>query len=181
MQLTSQQTLPVSQTAAWEALNDMSILQACIPGCESLKAVGQDRYEVIVMAAVGPVKARFKGQLSLSDLQPPQSYRIDFEGQGGPAGHGKGSAQVRLESDGASTTLHYSATAAVGGKIAQIGQRLVDMAAQRMASEFFSQFDARLRELHPAPAAPAAMEQPARRGWLETILGWFRRRAHRAS
>jgi carbon monoxide dehydrogenase subunit G len=182
MQLTSQQTLPVPQTVAWDALNDMSILQACIPGCESLKAIGQDQYEVIVMAAVGPVKARFKGLLSLSDLQPPHSYRMAFEGQGGPAGHGKGSAQVRLEATEASvTTLHYSATATVGGKIAQIGQRLVDMAAQRMASEFFSQFDARLRELHPAPAAPAAMEQPVRRSWVETIFGWFRRLAHRAS
>jgi carbon monoxide dehydrogenase subunit G len=182
MELSNQQTLPVSQAIAWAALNDVGILQACIPGCEALTPLGDDRYEVVVLAAIGPVKARFKGRLALSDLQPPTSYRLAFEGQGGPAGHGKGSAEVRLESRSSNeTVLHYTAKASVGGKIAQIGQRLVDMAAQRMASEFFSQFDARLRELHPAPAAPAAMEQPVRRSWVETIFGWFRRLAHRAS
>jgi carbon monoxide dehydrogenase subunit G len=181
MQLSSQRTLPVGLSAAWDALNDIQILKACIPGCESLTAISPDMYEVVVLAAVGPVKARFKGLLALRDIDPPNAYRIEFEGSGGPAGHGKGSAQIRLEASGAATTvLHYTATASVGGKIAQIGQRLVDMAAQRMAGEFFAQFETRLREVEPveAPPAPAA---PVRMGWFEAIRGWLRRLARRAA
>lgn len=162
MQLTSSQTLPVSQQQAWEALNDVALLQASIPGCESMTASGDNQYEVVITAAVGPVKARFKGRLQLENLQPPESYTLRFEGQGGAAGHGKGHADVRLQADGARTTvLHYSAHASVGGKIAQIGSRLVDMAAQKMATEFFTAFQAALQERYgaapavPAPAAPA--------------------------
>jgi carbon monoxide dehydrogenase subunit G len=186
MQLSSTQTLPVDQATAWAALNDIAILQACIPGCESLQAIGPERYQLFVTAAVGPVKARFKGLLVLSDLQPPASYQLQFEGQGGPAGHGKGSAQVRLEAAGpAATVLHYTVQATVGGKIAQIGQRLVDMAAQRMAVDFFQRFDAHLRELHPVPAtqpepAAAADGPPANAGWLSALRAWWRRLTRRA-
>jgi carbon monoxide dehydrogenase subunit G len=145
MKLEQQRPLPVSQAQAWAALNDTEVLKACIPGCEALTQVDDQQYELLLVAAVGPVKARFKGRLALTDLQPPASYRLDFEGSGGMAGHGKGSAQVRLEPTGTDTcTLHYVATAQVGGKIAQIGSRLVDMAAQRMAREFFTAFDAAL-------------------------------------
>lgn len=130
MQISNQRTLSVSQAIAWNALNDVGILQASIPGCEALTQLGAERYEVVVLAAEGPVKARFKGRLELSDMQPPSSYRLAFEGTGGPAGHGKGAAAVRLEVIGhQETVLHYAATAQVGGKIAQIGQRLVDAAA----------------------------------------------------
>jgi len=154
MHISNQQTLSVSRQHAWDALNNVDVLQKAIPGCESLVETAPQNYEVHILAAVGPVKAKFKGKLKLADLQPPASYRIDFEGQGGAAGHGKGSAAVRLEptSDN-SCALHYEATAAVGGKIAQIGQRLVDMAAQKMASDFFQNFNAQLELLHPAPAA----------------------------
>jgi len=174
MQLTSQQSLPVTQQQAWAALNDAEMLKASIPGCESLISLGEDQYELVVQAAIGPVKARFKGKLTLSDLQPPTSYTLQFEGQGGAAGHGKGSAQVRLEPSGAAqTVLHYTAHASVGGKIAQIGQRLVDMAAQRMAGEFFSNFDAQLRQRYPAVAqGPARAEsQPS---WWTRVRAWFR-------
>jgi carbon monoxide dehydrogenase subunit G len=165
MQLASQQSLPVSQAAAWAALNDTEILKACIPGCESITETEPNHYDVAMTAAVGPVKAKFKGKLKLSDLNPPQSYVINFEGQGGAAGHGKGKAEVRLEPQGdAETLLQYTATASVGGKIAQIGSRLVDMAAQKMAGEFFSKFDAALRERHPAPAAPEATPDTAPAG-----------------
>ena len=103
-----------------------------------------------ITAAVGPVKAKFKGKLSLADVTPPQSYTINFEGQGGVAGHGKGSAQVTLESIAPDeTVLHYKADASVGGKIAQIGQRLVDMAAQKMASEFFANFNREILARYP--------------------------------
>jgi uncharacterized protein len=174
MQLASQQTLPVSQDDAWAALNDTEILRACIPGCESIMPSGPNQYDVAMTAAVGPVKAKFKGKLKLSDLNPPTSYTLHFDGQGGPAGHGKGKAEVRLEPKGPrETVLHYTATATVGGKIAQIGSRLVDMAAQKMAVEFFAAFDQQLRQRHGVVAAP----QPAatRPGLVARIVAWFKR------
>lgn len=177
MELSSQQTLPVAQHLAWQALNDVDLLKAAIPGCESMTATGEGEYDVVVMAAVGPVKARFKGKLKLSDLQPPNAYTIHFEGQGGPAGHGKGNAQVRLEATGPhTTTLHYTATASVGGKIAQIGSRLVDMAAQKMAGEFFDKFTAVLVERHPPPVeAEAPVGEPAPSGFLARLIAWFKK------
>ncbi|MEF7617170.1 carbon monoxide dehydrogenase subunit G [Aquincola sp. MAHUQ-54] len=155
MELTNQQTLPVNQAEAWQALNDIALLQAAMPGCESITPTGENQYEVLVTAAIGPVKAKFKGKLTLADLDPPNAYNIQFEGQGGAAGHAKGTAAVRLEPEGpGSTILHYTAKATVGGKIAQIGSRLVDMAAQKMAGEFFEKFNALLEERHaPPPAA----------------------------
>ena len=175
MQLTNTQTLPVSQAQAWEALNDIALLQSAIPGCESITPTGENQYEALVTAAIGPVKAKFKGKLRLENLQPPTSYTLAFEGQGGAAGHGKGHAEIRLEATGPrETILHYTAHASVGGKIAQIGSRLVDMAAQKMATEFFETFNARLQERYqvaaepvPAPAAP--------QGLLARLAAWFRR------
>jgi carbon monoxide dehydrogenase subunit G len=178
MQLTSQQTLPVSQAIAWDALNDTEMLKAAIPGCESMTKVADNDYEVAMTAAVGPVKAKFKGKLKLSDLQPPESYKIAFEGQGGAAGHGKGTAAVRLEPTGAdTTTLHYTANAQVGGKIAQIGSRLVDMAAQKMAGEFFAKFEAQLREKYPPPATAEPAAAPAARpsGLVARFVAWLKR------
>jgi uncharacterized protein len=177
MQLTGQQTLPVSQDKAWAALNDTTLLQASIPGCESLTATADNEYEALIVAAIGPVKAKFKGKLKLSDIEAPKSYTMAFEGQGGPAGHGKGSAQVRLEPTGANETLlRYEANASVGGKIAQIGSRLVDMAAQKMAGEFFETFNAKLQERYgvvPAPAPEVAVA--ARPSLLARFLAWIRR------
>jgi uncharacterized protein len=175
MQLSNQQALPVSQDIAWAALNDTSLLQAAIPGCESITPTGENMFDVALMAAVGPVKARFKGKLKLMDLQPPNAYKLQFEGQGGAAGHGKGSAEVKLEWTGPhSTLLHYTAQATVGGKIAQIGSRLVDMAAQKMAGEFFDNFTQALAERYgvpaPAEAAPASWFTRLRL-WLRRLLG----------
>jgi len=173
MELTSQQTLPVNQQQAWEALNDIGLLQSAIPGCESIVASGDNQYEVAIMAAVGPLKARFKGKLRLEDLAPPTSYTMQFEGQGGTAGHGKGSAQVRLEAVGArETVLHYTANASVGGKIAQIGSRLVDMAAQKMANDFFATFNTKLAERYGVAAAPAPA---AARGLWARVVAFFKR------
>lgn len=175
MQLTEQQTLPVGQLQAWEALNDIALLQSAIPGCEGITPTGEHQYEVLVLAAIGPVKARFKGKLKLENLQPPSAYTIRFEGQGGAAGHGKGHADIRLEPAGAnSTVLHYTAHASVGGKIAQVGSRLVDMAAQKMATEFFESFNARLQEKYgvaPVPAEVVAAPQ----GLVARIVAWFKR------
>ena len=179
MELISQQALPVAQALAWEALNDTAMLQQAIPGCESITPTEPHQYEVVVLAAIGPVKARFKGKLKLSDIVAPTSYTIHFEGQGGAAGHGKGSAEVRLESTGPhSTLLHYSANASVGGKIAQIGSRIVDMAAQKMAGEFFTNFNQALIDKHGVPpeAAPASSPAPAAgSGVFTRLIHWFKR------
>ncbi len=145
MELTESHTLPVPQERAWEALNDTAILKVCIPGCESIEADGENTYAVALTAAVGPVKARFKGRMQLADIDAPRSYTIQFEGQGGAAGFGKGDARVTLEPAGENaTTLHYTASAQVGGKLAQIGSRLVDGAARKIAAEFFKRFGEQL-------------------------------------
>lgn len=141
MELTESHTLPVPQQRAWEALNDTAILKVCIPGCESIDADGENAYAVALTAAVGPVKARFKGRMQIADIDAPRSYTIQFEGQGGAAGFGKGDARVTLEPAGEdATTLSYTASAQVGGKLAQIGSRLVDGAARKIAAEFFKRF-----------------------------------------
>ena len=175
MELTSQQTLPVSQAQAWEALNDTELLRSAIPGCESIAPLGDNRYEVQLMAAIGPVRAKFKGKLQLENLQPPNAYTLRFEGQGGAAGHGKGHADIRLEATGPhQTLLHYTAHASVGGKIAQIGSRLVDMAAQKMATDFFQAFNSRLQERYGV--APVVPETPAAStGLLSRLTAWLRR------
>jgi len=177
MKLTGQEILPVTQAQAWAALNDIEMLKASIAGCEALNPLGENEYEALLSVAIGPVKAKFKGKLKLSDLQPPTSYQLAFEGSGGAAGHGKGTAQVRLESTGpATTTLHYEANASVGGKIAQIGSRLVDMAAQKMAGDFFAAFNAKLQEKYPGAAAADVVAGPvAGGGRLQRLMAWLGR------
>jgi len=141
MELTETYTLPVPQQRAWEALNDTEILRASIPGCESIEPDGENAYAVSLSASVGPVKARFKGRMQLTDIDAPNTYTIVFEGQGGGAGFGKGQTHVQLEPEGDDATkLTYTASAQVGGKLAQIGSRLVDGAARKLAGEFFKRF-----------------------------------------
>ncbi|MFM0059714.1 carbon monoxide dehydrogenase subunit G [Paraburkholderia phytofirmans] len=162
MELTETHTLPVSQQRTWEALNDTEVLRACIPGCESIDPDGENAYVVALSAAVGPVKARFKGRMQLTDIQAPNSYSIVFEGQGGAAGFAKGNAHVSLEADGETATrLSYTASAQVGGKLAQIGSRLVDGAARKIAGEFFKRFGAQLGGGDEGAAAPVAGENAA--------------------
>lgn len=141
MELTESYTLPISQQRAWEALNDTAILRASIPGCDSIEADGENVFALSMSASVGPVKARFKGRMRLTDIDAPRTYTIVFEGQGGTAGFGTGNAHVTLEPEGdAVTKLSYTASAQVGGKLAQIGSRLVDGAARKIAGEFFKRF-----------------------------------------
>jgi carbon monoxide dehydrogenase subunit G len=177
MELTAQQVLPVGQAQAWEALNDTTLLQQAIPGCEGMTPLGENQYEVLVMAAVGPVKARFKGKLKLEDLQPPDAYTLQFEGQGGPAGHGKGTAQIRLEAQGPrQTVLHYTVKASVGGKLAQIGSRLIDMAAQKMSADFFERFNEALKTRYGVTEeAPADAAAAATGGLWARVVAWLRR------
>ncbi|MGT2493251.1 CoxG family protein [Cupriavidus basilensis] len=133
MEMTQTRQLPVARQDAWEALNDTGLLKQCIPGCESIEPDGDNAYLVALTAAVGPVKARFKGRMALQDIQAPDSYTIQFDGQGGVAGFGKGTARVTLAPEGEQTVLTYTVNAQVGGKLAQIGSRLVDAAARKMA------------------------------------------------
>jgi carbon monoxide dehydrogenase subunit G len=157
MEMIGSQTLPVNQQVAWAALNDPEILKASITGCDELTRAGDSEFIAVVTAAVGPVKAKFKAKVSLMDVVAPTSYTIRFDGQGGVAGFGKGEAQIKLTPDGDQTTLlEYVAKANVGGKLAQIGSRLVDAAAKKMADEFFTKLKEELRRRHARPAAAEA-------------------------
>lgn len=153
MEMTGEERIPASQADTWAALNDPEMLKACVPGCESIDRTADNEYQVLMVARIGPVSAKFKGKLVLSDLKPPDSYAIAFEGQGGAAGFGKGSAQVQLAADGDGTLLRYQVKANVGGKLAQIGSRLVDGAAKKIAQEFFAAFNEKVGALHGAPQA----------------------------
>jgi uncharacterized protein len=161
MEMTGEQLILLPQQRVWEALNDPGILKACIPGCESIEKVSDTEYKVLLTAAIGPVKAKFNGKLLLADLNPPHSYSIAFEGMGGAAGFGKGAAQVSLLPEHNGTLLTYKATASVGGKLAQIGSRLIDGVAKKMADDFFAKFNATVA---PAPGPAAGPTGEARRG-----------------
>ncbi|MDH3321268.1 MAG: carbon monoxide dehydrogenase subunit G [Betaproteobacteria bacterium] len=155
MEMSGEERIPATQAATWAALNDPEILKACVPGCDSIERVAENEFQVLMVARIGPVSAKFKGKLALSDLQPPNSYAIAFEGQGGAAGFGKGSAQVRLAPDGEGTLLSYDVKANVGGKLAQIGSRLVDAAAKKISKDFFAAFNAKVGGQHGTEGAPA--------------------------
>jgi carbon monoxide dehydrogenase subunit G len=143
--MTGEQLIAASQQDTWKALNDPDVLKACVPGCESITLVNPDEYQVLMTARVGPVSAKFRGRLSLSDIKPPTSYALAFEGQGGAAGFAKGGAQVKLTPVSPhETKLYYDVKANVGGKLAQIGSRLVDAAAKKVADEFFQNFNKKM-------------------------------------
>lgn len=160
MKITGTYELEADRQAVWEALNDPEVLKACIPGCESLDKTGENELTATVTAKVGPVKAKFNGSVELKDLNPPASYRIEGSGKGGAAGFAKGGADVRLEErDGGGTVLSYDVDAQVGGKLAQIGSRLIDGTAKKLADQFFDNFRAHVET--PAEAAPAAADVAA--------------------
>lgn len=140
MELSNERHLPLPRATVWEALNDPAVLQACIPGCESFDRVDDNTYDATVTAKVGPVKARFNGRVTLTDLDPPASYSMSFQGKGGQAGFVKGSADVSLRETDAGCTVEYRARATLGGKLAQLGNRLVDGAARKTADDFFDRF-----------------------------------------
>lgn len=166
MEMTGEQLIGQPQQKVWEALNDPEVLKACIPGCDTIEKVSDTEYKMTMTAAVGPVKAKFSGKLFLSDLNPPTSYKLAFEGSGGAAGFGKGTAAVSLNQENPSTTkLSYSASAQIGGKLAQVGARLIDGVAKKMADDFFKAFTNRLGAAAPAAAveataAPGAAQAP---------------------
>ena len=159
MDMTGEFRLPAPRETVWKALNDPEILKQSIPGCEELVKVSDTELTARVAAKVGPVSARFNGKVTLSDLDPPNGYTISGEGQGGVAGFAKGGAQVHLKDQGGGTLLTYAVQAQIGGKLAQIGSRLIDATARKMSEDFFTRFAAAVSAA--APAAAAAPEAPS--------------------
>ncbi|WP_298822542.1 carbon monoxide dehydrogenase subunit G [uncultured Roseibium sp.] len=185
MQMTDSQRIEASREKVWEALNDADVLKASIPGCEELIKHSDTELEAKVKLKVGPVKATFGGKVTLNDLDPPNGYKIEGEGSGGVAGFARGGATVRLEEDGPDATiLHYDVDAKVGGKLAQLGARLIDSTSKRLAGEFFAAF---AQQVAPSPQTEAASsnevdqtlgdasQDPSageeKKGWLGGLFG----------
>lgn len=158
MDMSGERRIPAPREKVWAALNDPEILQASIPGCESMEKLSDTELKATAAVKIGPISARFTGRVNLLDLDPPNSYRIEGEGQGGVAGFAKGGATVKLTDDGADTLLSYDVKAQVGGKIAQLGARLIDATAKQMADAFFDRFAA---AVGAAEAPDGAVVAPA--------------------
>lgn len=180
MDMTGEQRIAAPRQRVWEALNDPALLQRAIPGCDSLTRRddgAESGFDATVSQRIGPIQARFKGKVTLADLDPPASYTLKGEGSGGAAGFAKGEARIRLEEDGDSATkLIYSVKANVGGKLAQVGQRLIDQTAKSLADEFFVRFSEAVVAPEPAiageaatPASPATA-QNIREGGLSPMV-----------
>ena len=170
MEMTSTRSVPAPVATVWAALNDPATLMACIPGCESLEPDGENAFRIALAARIGPVAAKFTGRMQLADIDAPNGYTLTFEGQGGAAGFAKGDAKVQLapEENGATTALSYTVKAQVGGKIAQIGSRLVDGAAQKLADDFFARFSDAVAA--KAGVAPVTIAMPApRTPWVRYV------------
>ena len=140
MTMSGEVELEASREAVWAKLNDPEVLKACIAGCEELEKTDDGGFRAVVKVKIGPVSARFRGRVTLSDLEPPNGYKISGEGEGGVAGFAKGGATVKLSEKDRGTLLSYDVEAQVGGKLAQIGQRLINGAAKKLADEFFANF-----------------------------------------
>jgi carbon monoxide dehydrogenase subunit G len=182
MDMQGQRVLHVTQAQAWDALNDPAILKSCIPGCDKFELSEANVYNVGVAIKIGPVSAKFTGKVTLSDIQAPNSYALNFEAQGGVAGFGKGESRVSLHPHAEGCELQYTVHSTVGGKLAQLGQRLIDGAAKSLAEDFFKRFDEALQAKYPAvdaePTATASAEQPAASSgavpawvWIALVVG----------
>lgn len=158
MELKGETQIAASRQAVWEALNDPAVLARCIEGVESLTKAGDDRFDGVLNARVGPVRAKFTGAVTLSDLDPPNGYTISGEGKGGVAGFARGAAKVRLADEDGGTRLSYDVTSNVGGKLAQLGSRLIEGAARGYADSFFARLKAELEQ--PAAAQPEPILNP---------------------
>ena len=177
MDMKASRQLAVTQQQAWDALNDPEVLKTCIPGCDKVEATAENQYAVGMALKIGPVSAKFSGKITLSDIVAPSSYTISFEGQGGPAGHGKGNAQVRLTPNESGCELAYTVHAQVGGKVAQLGQRLIDGAAKGMAEDVFKRLDDEMQRRYPPPpdaaaALPTSAAETPAGGPLARVPAW---------
>ena len=174
MKLAEERHIAADPATVWAAVLNPQVLQACVPGCESLTGSPSEGFEAIVVQKVGPVKARFTGTVTLSEMVEAQSLRITGEGKGGVAGFAKGGAFVTMTADGTGTKLTYEVEASVGGKIAQLGSRIIDGFAKNLAEEFFNRFQSAIEG--PAQEAPAEAEEASTEGTQDTPKkGWFRR------
>lgn len=162
MDMQDTQRIGAPRAVVWAALNDPDVLKACIPGCESIEKTGENELAARVTLKIGPVKASFAGKVTLSNIDPPNGYTISGEGQGGAAGHARGGADVRLEADGDETILHYTVRAEIGGKIAQLGSRLIDATARKLAGQFFETF---AKVVGPEPPGDEAADLPKKKWW----------------
>jgi len=167
MEITGKQTIAAPRAKVWEALNDPAVLKQCLPGCDSVERVSPEEFKVVVVAAIGPLRARFNGKLLITEANPPASCVMLFEGQGGAVGFGKGSSSVQLQEVEGGTELSYTAQAQVGGKLAQVGSRLIDSVAKKMSDDFFAAFRKQVvpeqQEAASAPkATPAAAASAAK-------------------
>ncbi len=153
MEMSGEYRIPADRETVWKALNDPEVLRACIPGCQELEQTSDTSFSATVKTKVGPVSATFKGEVQLEDITPPAGYRIQGEGKGGVAGFAKGGANVQLADQGGDTVLTYDADARIGGKLAQIGSRLVAGTARKLADQFFSNFAE-----HVAPSSETSPE-----------------------
>ena len=165
MDMTGSQRIEASREVVYAALNDVDILRQCIPGCETVEKTSDTEMTAKVTLKIGPVKASFSGKVTLSDLDPPNGYTITGEGSGGAAGFAKGGAKVSLKADGEATILHYTVEAQIGGKLAQLGGRLIDATSKKLAGDFFEKFS---EIVGPIPEAEAT---ETKKGWLSKIIG----------
>nr|WP_316650669.1 carbon monoxide dehydrogenase subunit G [uncultured Gellertiella sp.] len=176
MDMTGSQRIDASREAVYAGLNDIDVLRQCIPGCDSIEKTSDTGMVAKVTLRIGPVKASFSGKVTLSDLDPPNGYTISGEGSGGMAGFAKGGAEVKLEADGAATILHYSVKAEIGGKLAQLGSRLIDGTARKLAGDFFETFGGIVGAPSPdpekGPEEPETGGEPAaKKGWISKLIG----------
>src|SRR5262245_26562414 len=173
MELTGQERIAAPRAQVWQALNDPEVLKACIPGCESIEMLSPTEMKARIALKLGPIKASFSGQVTLSNIDPPNGYTISGEGNGGSAGGAKGTAEVRLLEDGNGSLLTYRVNSQVTGKVAQLGARLVDAAAQKLAGDFFARFNELARQAVTATTQLAPAGQAARQSAVGSSWRWF--------
>ncbi|GAA6177252.1 CoxG family protein [Sulfitobacter pacificus] len=169
MKLSDSRTIDADVATVWAGLLDPEVLKACVPGCTEMSGSAEEGFEATVVQKVGPVKATFKGAVSMSEMNPPQSLTMSGEGKGGAAGFAKGGADVRLEAQGDTTILHYDVEAKVGGKLAQLGSRIIDGFAKKMADQFFENFSDAVGK--PAPEeAEETQDTEKKKGWFKKLV-----------
>lgn len=169
MELKDSRQIAASRDMVWEALLSAEVLKQCVPGCQEMTGTPEQGFEAVVVQKVGPVKATFKGAVTLEDMIAPESVTISGEGKGGAAGFAKGGAKVRLEADGDTTILHYDVEAKVGGKLAQLGSRIIDGFAKKMADQFFTNFQNALED--PDEETADRSEDAQKKGWFKRLVG----------
>lgn len=170
MQMSGEIRIEAPREQVYAALNDPQILKKSIPGCEEIERISETELTATVVIKIGPIRAKFKGQVTLSDLNPPESYTISGEGKGGSAGFAKGGAKILLVEDGAATVLHYEVQADVGGKLAQLGGRLIDGTAKKLSEDFFNSFRDAVAGPAAEEAAPAAVAEKSSIGAVKPMI-----------